>query len=227
MTAITGAGESIEMARRAVLCLRDRDVESKIACGLIDAGYELVDSELIVTGPLGSAVIVCDDEDASGLRALIDTTRREPAVRIVMVIGSTRGTADQYVGDLMAGVAGICRASAPAAAIVRTIDDVRTHGVAVPRDLVAALIEHLRRRRGFRIATPTGTVVLSDREWEVLQLMLQRRTTREIAQEMYVSVGTVRSHVWAVLRKLGAPDRETAIALVEAQRAADASSVAS
>ena len=48
-----------------------------------------------------------------------------------------------------------------------------------------------------------------------MQLMLQRRTTREIADALFVSVGTVRSHVSALVHKVGAVDREDLLAMVE------------
>ena len=58
-------------------------------------------------------------------------------------------------------------------------------------------------------------VDVTDREWEIMQLMLQRRSTREIATALYVSVGTVRSHVSALMHKVGAVDRDDLIAMVE------------
>ena len=56
---------------------------------------------------------------------------------------------------------------------------------------------------------------LTAREWEVLDLMRERLATREIAARMFVSDVTVRRHVSALLRKLGAPDRAAAVRLVE------------
>ena len=56
---------------------------------------------------------------------------------------------------------------------------------------------------------------MTDREWEIMQLMLQRRSTREIADALYVSVGTVRSHVSALMHKVGAVDRDDLITIVE------------
>jgi DNA-binding CsgD family transcriptional regulator len=68
--------------------------------------------------------------------------------------------------------------------------------------------------------TAAGPIDVTDREWEIMQLMLQRRTTREIADALFVSVGTVRSHVAALVHKVGAVDRDDLIAIVErAQRA--------
>jgi DNA-binding CsgD family transcriptional regulator len=56
-------------------------------------------------------------------------------------------------------------------------------------------------------------VTLTGREREVLDLLLQRLETNEIARRLFIGAGTVRTHVAAVLRKLGVPDREAALRL--------------
>ena len=58
------------------------------------------------------------------------------------------------------------------------------------------------------------SVQLTNREWEVLVLLGQGRTTREIANRLVVSTGTIRSHVAALLRKLGVGDRRTLAATI-------------
>jgi DNA-binding NarL/FixJ family response regulator len=56
---------------------------------------------------------------------------------------------------------------------------------------------------------------LSSREWEVLDLLREGRTTADIARRLFVSPVTVRRHVSAILRKLDVPDRQAAIDLVD------------
>ena len=48
---------------------------------------------------------------------------------------------------------------------------------------------------------------LTSREWEVLSLLRQGLSTAQIASKLFVSRATVRSHVAAVLKKLGVADR--------------------
>jgi DNA-binding NarL/FixJ family response regulator len=54
-----------------------------------------------------------------------------------------------------------------------------------------------------RPANPTGVAQLSDRELEVFRLMGEGRTTRQIAQQLRVSVSTVETHRAHLKEKLG------------------------
>ncbi|MGE5292643.1 MAG: helix-turn-helix transcriptional regulator, partial [Micromonosporaceae bacterium] len=52
---------------------------------------------------------------------------------------------------------------------------------------------------------------LSERECEVLRLVGELLSTAEIANEMYISVNTVKTHLKSIFRKLGAVDRRDAV----------------
>jgi len=53
---------------------------------------------------------------------------------------------------------------------------------------------------------------LSERELEVLALLASGRTNAEIARELFVAMGTVKSHTGNIYRKLGAKNRAEALA---------------
>jgi LuxR family maltose regulon positive regulatory protein len=61
--------------------------------------------------------------------------------------------------------------------------------------------------RRVELATP-----LTERELVILRLLPTRLSSREIGRELYVSVTTVRSHIQAIYRKLGAATRAEAVA---------------
>jgi LuxR family maltose regulon positive regulatory protein len=52
---------------------------------------------------------------------------------------------------------------------------------------------------------------LTARELEVLRYLEELLTTEEIAEKMFVSVNTVRTHVRSILRKLGVSRRNAAV----------------
>lgn len=82
---------------------------------------------------------------------------------------------------------------------------------------MARLIEEFRERERRRRLPLRGRrgVDLTSREWEVLELMRQGLTTAQMAERLYVSQVTIRTHVSSILRKLRVPDRAAAIRLLE------------
>jgi ATP/maltotriose-dependent transcriptional regulator MalT len=54
---------------------------------------------------------------------------------------------------------------------------------------------------------------ISDRELEVLSLIAQGRSNREVAAELFISEATVKTHLLHVYDKLGVNDRAAAVAV--------------
>ena len=88
---------------------------------------------------------------------------------------------------------------------------------ALPRGLVMKLMTEFRDRDDRRVGAGRGAR-LTGREWEILALLARGATTTEIAEQLFVGAVTVRTHVSAILRKLNAPDRETAVRLYRESR---------
>jgi DNA-binding NarL/FixJ family response regulator len=72
-----------------------------------------------------------------------------------------------------------------------------------------ALVSH--SRRGDRNSLQRTGPTLTPREMEVLGLLAAGRSTRQMAEDLYVSAATVRSHVEHVLGKLRAHSRLEAV----------------
>jgi DNA-binding NarL/FixJ family response regulator len=120
-----------------------------------------------------------------------------------------------FLTALQAGATGFCEPDASSDAIVRTVNDVLVNGTAIPRPLVATLVAQLGHKHGRFVTTRDGVVAVTDREWEVLSLLRLGRSTAQIADVLFVSAATIRSHVWALVHKLGVEDRESMIALLD------------
>src|SRR5262249_6380520 len=61
-----------------------------------------------------------------------------------------------------------------------------------------------------REASPQHTDELTQRELDVLRLVAEGKTNAEIAQALFISVGTVKVHVERIIDKLGVSDRTQA-----------------
>jgi LuxR family maltose regulon positive regulatory protein len=65
--------------------------------------------------------------------------------------------------------------------------------------------------------TRRGGTALTPREHDVLDLLQTWLTTREIGERLHVSTNTVRSHTYAIYRKLGVSSRREAVARARAR----------
>jgi two-component system, NarL family, nitrate/nitrite response regulator NarL len=76
----------------------------------------------------------------------------------------------------------------------------------VPPDIAAGLVSEIRlRKRDDRPA-------LTQREQEILRLIAAGKSLPEIAEELYLGVTTVKTHVQHLYEKLGVSDRAAAVA---------------
>lgn len=56
-----------------------------------------------------------------------------------------------------------------------------------------------------------GKFLLTNREREVFELLVQDKTTRDIAQQLFISEKTVRNHISNVMQKLNVKGRSQAV----------------
>ena len=105
---------------------------------------------------------------------------------------------------------------------VRLVEVLRAAGKTVEADEQAKLASETARLLGAKPlladlgaggAGPAGPVALTARETEVLALLTQGRTNRELARQLYISEKTVSVHVSNILAKLGVRSRTEAAAV--------------
>jgi DNA-binding NarL/FixJ family response regulator len=133
---------------------------------------------------------------ASGISALERILARAPQARVLMF--SMHEDAIFATHALRAGARGyITKSSAPDVLVdaVLAVADGRTY---LGADTVQALAPAGRVDQG------NGFRSLTEREFEVLQLLLDGRTTEEIAQALHLSPKSIANHRWAIKQKTGA-----------------------
>ncbi|HEY3208052.1 MAG TPA: response regulator transcription factor [Gaiellaceae bacterium] len=143
----------------------------------------------------------------SGIAATREITTRLPDTKVVMITVSLDD--DDLFNSLRAGAIGYLLKDIDPARLPHALNDAVEGGAPIPRRLVARMVaefrDHAPRRRP--VVSEPG-YDLTSREWEVLGLLREGLSTAQIAARLMVSRVTVRSHVAAVLRKLGLPNRD-------------------
>jgi DNA-binding NarL/FixJ family response regulator len=145
----------------------------------------------------------------------IEATRRLIAdgcgARIVML---TTFDLDEYLYEAMqAGASGFLLKTAPPLQLVAAIRDITAGDTLIAPTITRRLIEEFVHRPRPDHGTPAGLDRLTPREREVFTLIAKGLSNTEIAQTLFVSETTAKTHVARILTKLSLRDRVQAVVL--------------
>ncbi len=151
-----------------------------------------------------------------GLAATRAISAELPEVDVVVL---TIHDDDEYIIELVnAGAKGYMLKDVDPSRLIEAIRRVREGDSFIPTNLMTKVFQEIRRRSTPR-PTPMAPAVanlqgghdpLTDREMEILQLIVDGHTNREIATTLFISEKTVKNHVTNLLRKLNLADRTQA-----------------
>ena len=149
-----------------------------------------------------------------GIAAAAEISRRLPDAAVVMLTVS-REDSDLF-DALRAGASGYLLKDIDPARLPLALEGVLAGEAALPRGLVTRLVQEFRtRQRSKRLIAGFAGARLTDREWDVLELMREGESTAEIAERLAIAPVTVRRHISEILRKLRVTDREAAVRLLD------------
>jgi len=106
---------------------------------------------------------------------------------------------------IASGAKGYVDEAAPAAEFVQAIRVVNQGSVWAPRRVLSMFIERVTSSPG-RIF-PAGRVTFTDREKEVLEMLVAGRSNKEIGAALGIEERTVKAHVAKLMRKVGVQNR--------------------
>lgn len=133
-------------------------------------------------------------------RALAGSQVAEPT-RVIVV---TTFDLDEYVHTaLRNGAVGFLLKRSGPGLLVEAIRAAMSGDTLISPQLTVRLLRHVVAATGLRSEGPS----LSARELEVVRLVAQGRTNAEIADELFISAGTVKNHVANIGRKLQVSNR--------------------
>lgn len=154
-------------------------------------------------------VVVLEPElpDMQGFEA-IETLRLEfPDVNILVL--STVADEDTVCGAFIAGANGYCLKNVFSSYLCSAVYSVGCGAAWLDRQISGLVLPRPDRRWTTRSAP---ALKLSDRETQVLQLLAEGLSNKEIAARLYLSQTTVKTYLRTLFRKLGVADRSEAAA---------------
>lgn len=150
-----------------------------------------------------------------GIAATQQIKSDRPTTRILALSAFDNDT--QVMGMLAAGADGYCLKTIEWEQLLAVIQLIQTGGAYLDPQIARKVARMLKPNPVIPVKEQHSTIspipVLSSREREVLKLIAEGRSNQEIAQQLFLSLGTVKSYVRMILNKLSVDDRVQAAAL--------------
>jgi DNA-binding NarL/FixJ family response regulator len=212
-------------APRVLLAEPDRPTRAGLRLVLEGGGAEVIGE----AADAGAAVAIAAEErpdvaliavelPGGGLHAAREIAAEVPRVRLVFLTGRPSG--EELVDAVLAGAVGYLGRDVDAERLPAIVRAVAAGEVALPRRHSQHLVDALRRRdvQRARLAARSDAR-LTDREWEVLEMLAAELSTGEIGLRLGISAVTARRHISSLVAKLGVAGRAEAAELLRRSQA--------
>jgi DNA-binding NarL/FixJ family response regulator len=169
--------------------------------GLVEAMINRTPAVLLLTNDFPGL------DGPAGIREL---RRLSPATRIIVLARSVNEQEELEV--LRMGARGYC-GPVETDVLLKMIDKVQEGEVWAGRKTIGALLEEFYGGGEVIAREPTEPILqgqidsLTFREREILRLLAEGASNKEIASALSVTVSTIKAHLTKIFRKLGQPDR--------------------
>ncbi len=170
------------------------------------------DSALTAIDTLNPDIVLCDVrmQGVSGLDLCREIRQRQPGRKVILL---SVYDDEQYLFQAMrVGASGYLLKGIGSDDLVRQLESVHSGGTAIDAGLAARAAETAARLQSDQF-WPGARQGLTQRESEILSLVVTGLSNRGIAARLVIGEETVKSHLSSIYRKLGVGDRTSAAAM--------------
>ncbi|SDN73030.1 response regulator transcription factor [Alkalicoccus daliensis] len=190
------------MVRQGLKMMIESDPELKVTAEASN-GLEALEA---CRGPLAFDIAILDIRmpEMNGLEAARNIHQHWPEINILML---TTFNDDQYALEaLKGGARGYMLKDADAAELIRAIRTCHDGGLLLESHVAAKVLPVLMETQMEKAPVPIDPV-LTAREIAIIRAVGEGRNNKEIAETLFLSVGTVKNHISIILDKLELRDR--------------------
>jgi len=188
-----------------------------LTSALNGAGYDVIGE----AGDGESAVAVAESEQpdivlldilmpgVSGIDVLGKIRAVSPSSEVLLLTGSE--SVEDLVAAIRGGARGYILKDMPFDELILVIDNIAGGGAAVSPGMAGKLFDVTKELLLHQELISTRKPTLTGRELEVLGLVADGKTSRQIGDLLYISENTVKNHIRNILDKLGLHSRNEAV----------------
>lgn len=188
-----------------------------LTAALQGAGYEVVGEAADGEGAIALAEVQQPDivlldvlmPVMSGIDALAKIHAVAPKAAVVLLTGSE--SEEDLVEAVRNGARGYIVKDMPFEQLVAAIDQVAGGGAAISPRMAGKVFDVLRQLLLHRDMVGARKPTLTGREIEVLEMVADGKTSRQIGDLLFISENTVKNHIRNILDKLGLHTRNEAV----------------
>ena len=191
--------------------------QAGIAAALKEAGFDVTGQAQDAMTAVAKArqlqpdIVVLDVlmPGLSGLDVVDKICSAAPNTSVVLLTSSE--SEEDLLSAIKSGASGYVVKDTPLPQLVDSINEVVRGGSVISPMMASKLFANVRQLLRHRDIVAGRRPTLTGREVEVLQLVAQGMTSREIGEKLFISENTVKNHVRNILDKLGLHSRSEAV----------------
>jgi DNA-binding NarL/FixJ family response regulator len=159
---------------------------------------------------LGPTILALDSSVFARIGLDIVTSVRSAVLDIKILLVGMDSDRETFLRCVRAGVSGYVLKEASANEVAAAVRSVAYDGAVCPSKFCAALFEQIANPclQLYRGKTQLG---LTRREQQLVKMISQGLSNKEIANQLNLSEQTVKNHIHRIMRKVGASDRLSAV----------------
>jgi two-component system, NarL family, response regulator DevR len=154
--------------------------------------------------------------DGSGVEACREIRSERPETRVVVL--TSYSDEDAVISSIVSGAAGYLLKQTPPRQLVEAVRSVALGGSLLDPAITGVVLERLKHAGGRGAEDPLVAAGLSPQERNILPLIAEGKTNREIAEVLVLSERTIKTYVSNILQKLQLSRRSEAAAFSARQR---------